>query len=165
MMSWKIINRIIGLASINPDFRQRLQRDPLLALKAQGIVLTAEELEVFKKYAALPFAQFCQRLYPQQILVALQQSSIPAWLTPSVAGFVIILELESALALLFSTAWSLPLAFLGALILLGIFTGWILRVLRQNLQVSCGCFGPNHAQVNTRYLVRNSCFKRRVHTS
>jgi hypothetical protein len=61
-MSWKIINRVLGLASINPAFRQQLQEDPLAALEAQGFELTPEELETFKKYASLPFSQFCQSL-------------------------------------------------------------------------------------------------------
>lgn len=61
-MSWKIINRIIGLASINPTFQQRLQQDPEAALKEVGFELTPKEMEVFKTSASLPFAQFCQQL-------------------------------------------------------------------------------------------------------
>ena len=61
-MSWKIINRIIGLASINPTFRQRLQQDPEATLKEEGFELTSQEMEAFKTFASLPFAQFCQQL-------------------------------------------------------------------------------------------------------
>ncbi len=61
-MSWKIINRILGLASINPAFRQQLQQDPRTALEAQGFELAPEELEAFSTFASLPFSQFCQRL-------------------------------------------------------------------------------------------------------
>lgn len=61
-MSWKSINRIIGLASINLAFRQQLQQDPQVALEAQGIDLTPEELEAIKAFITLPFPQFCQRL-------------------------------------------------------------------------------------------------------
>jgi hypothetical protein len=61
-MPWKTINRILGLASINPAFRQQLQEDPPSALKAQGFELDPEELEVFIKFCSLPFPQFCQRL-------------------------------------------------------------------------------------------------------
>lgn len=61
-MSWKIINRIIGLASINLTFRQRLQKDPETALREEGFELTPEEMEGFKTFISLPFAQFCQRL-------------------------------------------------------------------------------------------------------
>lgn len=108
--------------------------------------------------AILTMAALSKIAYPQQILAALRQSSIPSRLASSVAALVILLELESALALLFSATWSLPFAFLSAFVLLGIFTSWILWILRQNLQVSCGCFGPSHAHINKRYLVRNSCF-------
>lgn len=61
-ISWKTINQIIGLPTINPAFRQQLQEDPLAALEEQGVTLTPEELAVFKSFASLPFAQFCERL-------------------------------------------------------------------------------------------------------
>lgn len=61
-MSWKIINRILGLAAINSDFRQQLQEDPLAALETQNVEITREELEALKAFASLPFPQFCQRL-------------------------------------------------------------------------------------------------------
>jgi hypothetical protein len=61
-MSWKTINRILGQAAIDPDFRQRLQHDPLTALAAEGFELTQEEQEAFTRFAGLPFPAFCQRL-------------------------------------------------------------------------------------------------------
>jgi hypothetical protein len=62
VMSWKMINHIPGLASINPTFQQHLQEDHQAALEAQGFDLAPEELEAFKALSSLPFAQFCQRL-------------------------------------------------------------------------------------------------------
>ncbi len=108
--------------------------------------------------AILIIAATSKLAFPQQLLVALRQSPIPIWLASGVVYLVILLEIENALALLFSATWLLPLAFLSAFILLGVFTSWILWVLYQNLQVSCGCFGPSHAHINKRYLIRNSCF-------
>lgn len=61
-MSWKTINQILGLASINHTFRQQLQEDPQTALEARGFELTPEELEAFRAFVSLPFAQFCQYL-------------------------------------------------------------------------------------------------------
>lgn len=61
-MSWKTINRIFGLASINPVFRQQLQEDPLAALETEGFELTSEEQEAFGKFYSLPVSQFCQRV-------------------------------------------------------------------------------------------------------
>ncbi len=61
-MSWKTINRILGLASINQSFRQQLQRDPRATLEAYGFELAPEELEALCAYASLPFLQFCRRL-------------------------------------------------------------------------------------------------------
>jgi hypothetical protein len=61
-MSWKTVNRILGQAAIDPEFRQMLQKDPLAALEAQGFELTPEEQEVLTKFSSLPFPEFCQRL-------------------------------------------------------------------------------------------------------
>jgi len=61
-MSWQTINHILGWAAIDPTFRQRLQQDPLAVLESQGMTLTAEELDVFKKFASCPFPEFCQHL-------------------------------------------------------------------------------------------------------
>ena len=61
-MSWKTVNRILGQAAIDPEFRQRLQEDPLAALEAQGFELTPVEQEVFTRFSSLPFPEFCQRL-------------------------------------------------------------------------------------------------------
>jgi hypothetical protein len=61
-MSWKIINQVIGLASINLAFRQALQQNPEAALREEGIELTPEELDTFRNFASLPFQLFCQRL-------------------------------------------------------------------------------------------------------
>jgi hypothetical protein len=61
-MSWKIINRIIGLASIDPEFREALQREPLETLEAEGFELTPEEQEIFATCTKLPFSEFCQHL-------------------------------------------------------------------------------------------------------
>jgi len=69
-MSWRTINQILGLASIDPTFRQYLQQDPLVATEAAGFELTAEEREVFRAGTSLGFAEFCQhvlqRLAPAQ---------------------------------------------------------------------------------------------------
>ncbi len=61
-MSWKTINEILALASLDPDFREALQRDPMSAAEAQGFELTGEERNVFQEYASLPLAEFCQNL-------------------------------------------------------------------------------------------------------
>lgn len=61
-MSRKTINRIFGLASIDPAFRQQLQKDPLAALATEGFELTSEEREAFGKFCSLPVSQFCQRV-------------------------------------------------------------------------------------------------------
>ena len=66
-MSWKTINQILGLASINRGFRQQLQQDPMAALEAEGFELTLEEQEAFAKFYSLPVSQFCQRLLEELV--------------------------------------------------------------------------------------------------
>jgi hypothetical protein len=69
-MSWRTINEILGLASIDPTFRQMLQDDPLSTTEALGFELTTEELEVFRACTSLSFTDLCQhvleRLAPDQ---------------------------------------------------------------------------------------------------
>ncbi len=47
-MSWKAVNEILGLASVDQDFYQGLQTNPLAAVQERGFVLTPEEQEVFR---------------------------------------------------------------------------------------------------------------------
>lgn len=61
-MSWRTINQILGLASIDPAFRQTLQDDPLSATEVLGFELTSEEQEVFNECRYLSFADLCQHL-------------------------------------------------------------------------------------------------------
>ncbi len=61
-MSWKIVNQILGLASIDQKFRHILQDDPISATEMLGFELTPEEQKVFKECASLNFAEFCQCL-------------------------------------------------------------------------------------------------------
>lgn len=61
-MTWKTVNQIIGLASINRAFRQQLQQDPVAALESRGFELAPEELDVLIRSCSLPFPQLCQYL-------------------------------------------------------------------------------------------------------
>lgn len=61
-MSWKTINEILALASLDPTFRKALHDDPLSAVESQGFTLTDEERRIFDTHASLPLAEFCQVL-------------------------------------------------------------------------------------------------------
>lgn len=69
-MSWRTVNQILGLASIDPTFRHILQDNPLSATRALGFELTPEEQKVFRECASLNFTEFClcvfQQLAPDQ---------------------------------------------------------------------------------------------------
>jgi hypothetical protein len=61
-MSWKIINAILGLASVDQTFCRALLENPLQAVQAKKFALTAEEEEVFKRISARDLAEFSQML-------------------------------------------------------------------------------------------------------
>ncbi|GCE15610.1 Os1348 family NHLP clan protein [Tengunoibacter tsumagoiensis] len=61
-MSWEILNRILGQASIDPLFRQAIQQNPLQTLQNEGLELTPDEQRFFIDIAPLPFPEFCHRL-------------------------------------------------------------------------------------------------------
>jgi len=59
-MSWKTINEIICLASLDPIFCEALRRDPISAIEAQGFELAGAEREVLQELASLTLVEFCQ---------------------------------------------------------------------------------------------------------
>jgi hypothetical protein len=61
-MSWKIINAILGLATVDEDFCRELLADPLAAVQARQFELTAEEREVFKTITATNLSSLSQQL-------------------------------------------------------------------------------------------------------
>ncbi len=93
--------------------------------------------------------------YPQQFIAALRASVASASFVDPIAVIAVVFEVELASTLIFSTAWSLPLSFVGTFLLLGAFTGWLVLVYRRKLQVRCGCFGASHSNVNKGSILRN----------
>jgi hypothetical protein len=64
-VSWKIINRILGLATADCEFWEAFQKDPLATVQERGFELTAEEQEAFKRANVQTLAEFCQDLLSQ----------------------------------------------------------------------------------------------------
>ena len=61
-MSWKTLNRILGLAAVDRQFWQELKKDPLAASQRRGFELTEEEKTVFGKINAEQLSEFSQHL-------------------------------------------------------------------------------------------------------
>lgn len=61
-MSWTIINRILGLATIDQDFAQQLLTDPLPAIQDAGFQLTNREREVFSEISVSTLNELSQQL-------------------------------------------------------------------------------------------------------
>jgi hypothetical protein len=61
-MSWKTINSILGLATVDEEFRRALLANPLNAVQAQQIELTEEEQEAFKAISAANLSELSQQL-------------------------------------------------------------------------------------------------------
>lgn len=61
-MSWKTLNRILGLAAVDQQFWQELKKDPLAASLGKGFELTEEERVVFGKIHAENLSEFSQHL-------------------------------------------------------------------------------------------------------
>lgn len=64
-MSWRIVNRILGLAAADPMFWRELQCNPLGAIRKHGFELTVEESEAFRALHTEDLAVFCQCLLAQ----------------------------------------------------------------------------------------------------
>lgn len=61
-MSWKIINAILGLATVDEDFCQELLADPLAAVQAHQFELTEEERDAFRNITATNLSALSQQL-------------------------------------------------------------------------------------------------------
>jgi hypothetical protein len=61
-MSWKIINAILGLASVDQTFCRELLENPLQAVQARRFELAPEEKEIFQQISARDLTEFSQML-------------------------------------------------------------------------------------------------------
>lgn len=61
-MSWKTINAILGLATVDENFCCALLENPLAAVQARQFELTTEEQEAFKTISAMSLFEFSQQL-------------------------------------------------------------------------------------------------------
>src|SRR5579859_377690 len=62
MMTWKTINALLGLATVDEEFRRALLADPLAAAQARHFELTTEEQEAFKSISATSLSEFSQQI-------------------------------------------------------------------------------------------------------
>ena len=61
-MSWKVLNEIIGLASIDAEFCKKLLAHPVEAIEEAGYQLTAQEREVLQNIHAIDIYEFSKKL-------------------------------------------------------------------------------------------------------
>jgi hypothetical protein len=62
MMSWKTLNAILGLATVDEEFCHLLLENPLKAVVSQNFELTREEKAAIKTIAAKNLSEFSQQL-------------------------------------------------------------------------------------------------------
>ncbi|WP_126582078.1 hypothetical protein [Tengunoibacter tsumagoiensis] len=61
-MSWKIINEIMGLATLDDQFARKLLVEPLQAIQEHGFQLTDEEKKIFEHSQAQDIYELSQIL-------------------------------------------------------------------------------------------------------
>lgn len=64
-MSWKTVNEILGLASIDSEFCRELLQKPLDAVQKKGFDLTDREREVIGKIVADNLYEFSQVVFTE----------------------------------------------------------------------------------------------------
>lgn len=62
LMSWKIINAILGLAATDDAFCQDLLKNPIDAIKTREFALTKVEEEKFGHISASDLSEFSQQV-------------------------------------------------------------------------------------------------------
>lgn len=61
-MSWRVINAILGLATVDEEFCRSLLANPLAAVQSRQFTLTPEEQAVFQSISATTLEEFSQQL-------------------------------------------------------------------------------------------------------
>jgi hypothetical protein len=61
-MSWKTINAVLGLATIDEAFCEELLKNPVEAIRARKFVLSKEEEEKLSSIVASDLAEFSQQV-------------------------------------------------------------------------------------------------------
>lgn len=105
--------------------------------------------------AILLFAAGGKLLQSEQFLSALRLSHIPRRLLLPLAVCVPSAEAGLSIGLVVGPHSLLPWVFIGALVLLGIFTLWMIFIYTQKLRIKCGCFGTASSYIGPRSIVRN----------
>ena len=90
-----------------------------------------------------------------QYVAALRLSYLPEWAVKVVAVGLPILEVGIALRLLLTPPEHLQAPFVLTILLLLVFTLWMVWVDRRGLTVRCGCFGGGEGKVGTGTITRN----------
>jgi hypothetical protein len=86
---------------------------------------------------------------------ALRASGLPERLIGPVAFSITLSELCVSVAVLFGDRFVLLGAFSGAILLLVIFTSWVMFVNLRGLRLRCGCFGSGRAEISRKTVLRN----------
>jgi hypothetical protein len=61
-MSWKLINTILGLATVDEVFCRELLKNPVQAIRAHNFELTISEQEKIKRISARDLTEFSQKV-------------------------------------------------------------------------------------------------------
>jgi len=105
--------------------------------------------------AVLLLAAITKIVTPEALTRALRTSGVPLFLIKPLPILVVIVELSLAINLIFSTPETLLISMTGTLVLLSIFTGWLMFVYVRKMRITCGCFGDISASVTKGTLFRN----------
>lgn len=94
-------------------------------------------------------------LHTEQFAATLRLSHLPGAVVQFISVLIPILELVLAATLVLSTARSLTVTMVAALVLLSVFTIWMIWVYARGLRLTCSCFGASGSDVGLRSITRN----------
>ncbi len=103
-------------------------------------------------------AAISKTIYPKQFTIALRISGVPSFFVLPVALFTVAGEMILAMSFLFGVPLSPPLALVGALMMLGLFTYWLIWIYIRKISLRCGCFGKSKSDVSVSNIIRNALF-------
>lgn len=97
-------------------------------------------------------------LQSDQFRDAIMSTRVPEPVADALASFVPFLETALAIGLMLTSGSALRISLALLVILLAIFTGWMIWVVVLGLRIACGCFGPAGSYIGAWTVLRNTVF-------
>ena len=94
-------------------------------------------------------------LQSSKFVLALRLSRIPRWLLFPLVVAVPTIEICLSIGLIITNLFFIKAVIIGIIIILSMFTIWMIKVSIRKIHIKCGCFGTVSDEIGIRSILRN----------